>query len=58
MKNDTKKILAAMKEINLNNLNAICHFMFIARNITLDADLMQECLKTIDRLYRQESGNN
>jgi hypothetical protein len=58
MKAETKDNLAKMKEIDLENLSAICHYMYIARNITLDEDLMNECFKTIDRLYRAESGMN
>jgi len=57
MKSDTKKDLKKIKEINFNNLNTICNFMFIARNITMDGDLVQECLKTIDRLYKSPNTN-
>jgi uncharacterized membrane protein YjjP (DUF1212 family) len=57
MKSDTKKDLQKMKDINLDNLSSLCNLMFIARNITHDDALMQECLKTIDKLYRSPNTN-
>ena len=38
-------------------LSAICHNIYIARNIVPSDELMMDCLKAIDKIYRDENYN-
>ena len=40
-----------------DKLSAICHNIYIARNIVHSDELMMDCLKEIDKIYRDENYN-
>ena len=38
-------------------LGAICHNIYIARNITFNNESMMDCLKEIDKMFRDDNNN-
>ena len=40
-----------------DKMSAICHNIYIARNIVHSDELMMDCLKEIDKMYRDENYN-